>query len=138
MEDSIPTVGVNIRQVKQGKVTLKIWDLGGQRRYRDSWEKYCASSNCIIFVVDSVAQESLEVAKQSLDQLLTWDSVRDIPLLILGNKNDIEGHLNETELIDRLGLKEIKDRLVACYSISAKNQTNLDTVLKWLTNLNPQ
>jgi small GTP-binding protein len=30
MEDSIPTVGVNIRQVKQGKVTLKIWDLGGQ------------------------------------------------------------------------------------------------------------
>lgn len=63
MEDSIPTVGVNIRQVKQGKVTLKIWDLGGQRRYRDSWEKYCASSNCIIFVVDSVAIENLEVAK---------------------------------------------------------------------------
>lgn len=29
MEDSIPTVGVNIREVKQGKVTFKIWDLGG-------------------------------------------------------------------------------------------------------------
>ena len=28
-DDAIPTVGVNIREVKQGKVTLKIWDLGG-------------------------------------------------------------------------------------------------------------
>ncbi len=52
---------------------------------------------------------------------MSWDSVKDIPLLVLGNKNDIEGHLTETELIDRLGLKEIRDRLVACYSISAKN-----------------
>lgn len=138
MEDSIPTVGVNIRQVKQGKVTLKIWDLGGQRRYRDSWEKYCSNSNCIIFVVDSFARDSIEIAKQSLDQLLSWESVRDIPLLVLGNKSDLEGHLSEADLIDLLGLKEIRDRLVACYSISAKNQTNLDTVLKWLTNLNPQ
>lgn len=78
------------------------------------------------------------MAKQSLDQLLSWDSTKDIPLLVLGNKNDLPGHLSEKELVDRLGLKEVKDRLVACYSISAKNQTNLDTVLKWLTNLNTQ
>ncbi len=45
--------------------------------------------------------------------------------------------MTEQELVDELDLKSIKDRLVACYSISAKNQTNLDTVLKWLTNLNP-
>lgn len=45
--------------------------------------------------------------------------------------------MTESELVEELGLKNIKDRMVACYSISAKNQTNLDTVLKWLTNLNP-
>ena len=31
-EDTIPTVGVNIRAVKKGKINLKIWDLGGQRK----------------------------------------------------------------------------------------------------------
>lgn len=109
MEDSIPTVGVNIRQVKQGKVTLKIWDLGGQRRYRDSWEKYCASSNCIVFVVDSAQRDNIEVVKQSLEQILQWESVAEIPLLVLGNKSDLEGHMSEQELIDSLGLKGIKD-----------------------------
>lgn len=62
-EDTIPTVGVNIRSVKKGRVTLKIWDLGGQRRYRESWEKYCASSDCIIFVLDASDKENIDVAK---------------------------------------------------------------------------
>ena len=60
----------------------------------------------------------------------------EIPLLLLGNKNDIENCLSEKELIDKFELKNIKDRKVACFSISAKNMTNLDTVLNWLCNLN--
>ena len=60
----------------------------------------------------------------------------EIPLLVLGNKNDLPDCLTEKELIDILGLKNIKDRKVACYSISAKNMTNLDVVLTWLSDLN--
>ena len=54
---------------------------------------------------------------------------------MLGNKNDLEGSLTEVELINQLDLKTIKDRKVACYSISAKNSINIDVVLKWLTDL---
>lgn len=32
---------------------MKLWDLGGQNRFRESWEKYCRDSDVIIFVVDS-------------------------------------------------------------------------------------
>ena len=67
---------------------------------------------------------------------MSWESVEEIPLLLLGNKNDLEGCLSEQQLIDQFELKNIKDRKVACYSISAKNMTNLDVVLKWLCNLN--
>lgn len=67
IEDTIPTVGVNIRSAKKGKVSFKFWDLGGQRRYRESWEKYCASSDCIIFVLDSADKENIDIAKNSLD-----------------------------------------------------------------------
>jgi hypothetical protein len=34
-----------------------------------------------------------------------------------------------------MDLKLIKDRKVACYSISAKNSNNIDVVLNWLSNL---
>ena len=134
-EDTIPTVGVNIREVKKGKVSLKIWDLGGQRKYRDSWEKYCASSDCIIFVLDAADKNSLEKAKQQLDQLIAWESLEGLPLLVLGNKNDIEGSMSEEEIIEFMDLKNITDRKVGCYSISAKNMDNLDVTIKWLGTL---
>ena len=34
-----------------------------------------------------------------------------------------------------MDLKSIKDRKVACFSISAKNQNNIDVMLKWLSEL---
>ena len=134
-KNSIPTVGLNVREVKKGKVTIKIWDLGGQRRYRESWEKYCASSDCIVFVVDAADKENIDIAKTNLEQLLSWESVEEIPLLVLGNKNDIEGSYTEQEIVDLMGLKNIKDRKVACYSVSAKNMNNLDAVFNWLSSL---
>jgi len=32
-------------------------------------------------------------------------------------------------------LKTIKDRIVACFSVSAKSQNRLDVMLKWLSGL---
>jgi ADP-ribosylation factor-like protein 8 len=56
----------------------------------------------------------------------------------LGNKNDIEGSLSEKEIIARMDLASLKDRTVACFSISAKSQNRLDVALKWLSDLSPK
>ena len=135
-EDQIPTIGFNFRELQKGKVNFKMWDLGGQPRFRDSWEKYCRSASCIIFVIDSADQGNFETSKMQLQQLLQWPSVAGVPLLVLGNKNDLSGALDEKGIIDVMELKDIKDRVVACYSISCKNMKNIDNVLKWLGNLN--
>jgi ADP-ribosylation factor-like protein 8 len=66
---------------------------------------------------------------------MAWPSLQNISLLVLGNKNDLEGALNEEELITALSLQSITGRAVACYSVSAKSQNNIDTVLRYLTNL---
>ena len=34
-----------------------------------------------------------------------------------------------------MNLRSIKDRKVACFSISAKNVVNIDITIKWLTSL---
>lgn len=105
---------------------MNVWDLGGQERFRDSWEKYCRASDVIVFVVDSVDLTAMNEAKSNLHTLLEWPSLEGIPLLILGNKNDVDGALTEEELIEELSLRRVQDRQVACFSISAKNQVNLD------------
>lgn len=73
-----------------------------------------------------------------MNELLQNKSLVGIPLLVLGNKNDLEGALQEKEVIERMELSSLTDRLVACFSISAKSQNRLDVVLKWLSNLQPK
>lgn len=58
---------------------MKLWDLGGQSRFRESWEKYCRDSDVIIFVLDSQDKCNIEwyilanidVARASLHELLS-------------------------------------------------------------------
>ena len=63
----------------------------------------------------------MEEARKQLHDLLEWPSLDQIPILILGNKNDLEGALTEEELIEELQLRRIQNRQVACFSVSAKN-----------------
>jgi ADP-ribosylation factor-like protein 8 len=129
---SIPTVGFNMKRVQKGHVTLKCWDLGGQPRFRSMWERYCRGVNAIVFIVDSADTEALPVAKDELHLLLEKPVLDGIPLLVLGNKSDLEEKLSVDELIEALDLKSISHREVSCYGISAKEETNLDAVLQWL------
>mmetsp|Transcript_13739 Transcript_13739/g.46435 ORF Transcript_13739/g.46435 Transcript_13739/m.46435 type:complete len:187 (-) Transcript_13739:837-1397(-) len=131
-EGMIPTVGFNMRKVTRGKVTIKLWDLGGQPRFRSMWERYCRGVNAMVYVVDAADHENIPSAASELHDLIAKPALVGIPLLVLGNKNDLPGALSADELIEQLRLKKIAGREVCCYSISAKNQTNIDVTLDWL------
>lgn len=81
---------------------------------------------------------SIDVSRAQLHELLSNKSLAGIPLLVLGNKNDLEGSLKEAEIISRMDLSALKDRTVATFSISAKSQNRLDVALKWLSDLKPK
>ncbi|KAI1083194.1 P-loop containing nucleoside triphosphate hydrolase protein [Whalleya microplaca] len=130
--DSIPTVGFNMKRVQRGHVTLKCWDLGGQPRFRPMWERYCRGVNAIVFIVDIADEELLPMAKEELHSLMSQPTLEGIPLLVLGNKSDLNIKLSVDELIDALDLKSIGHREVSCYGISAKEETNLEAVIQWL------
>jgi ADP-ribosylation factor-like protein 8 len=44
----------------------------------------------------------LSQAKSELYDLLSKDGLKGIPLLVLGNKNDLEGALTSKELVEAL------------------------------------
>lgn len=131
-EEMIPTVGFNMRKVTKQGVTIKMWDLGGQPRFRSMWERYCRGVQAIVYVVDAADYDGIDVARQELHELLGRPSLAGIPLLVLGNKNDLENALNSQELISKLELRSLKDREVCLYSISCKSRNNIDLTLEWL------
>ena len=115
----------------------------------------CTFGQCIYarfivdsFVVDAADHEKFEAAKTELHNLLQKPQLAHIPLLVLGNKNDLVGSYTVEQVIEKLyvlfrapctcllvcisGLKAITNREVSCYSISAKNQVNIDITLQWL------
>ncbi|KZV30581.1 translation initiation factor eIF-2B subunit gamma [Dorcoceras hygrometricum] len=125
-EDMIPTVGFNMRKVTKGNVTIKLWDLGGQPRFRSMWERYCRAVSAIVYVVDAADHENVNISKSELHDLLSKPSLSGIPLLVLGNKIDKPQALSKQALTDQMDLKHITDREVCCFMISCKNSTNID------------
>ena len=54
---------MNLAKIQFGGYQVIIWDLGGQIKMRNMWEKYYDDANAIVFVVDSADITRLEEAK---------------------------------------------------------------------------
>jgi len=135
-ENMMPTVGFQMSKVQKGKVTIKVWDMGGQKKFRGMWERYCRGVEVIVFVVDANDPKLFQLAKKELKTLLSKATIANIPLLVLFNKNDITTAVSPEIIIKDLDLESIKDRDVAYYSTSCKNLTNIDKTLEWIVNHN--
>ncbi|XP_064278306.1 uncharacterized protein LOC135301796 isoform X2 [Passer domesticus] len=101
-EDMIPTVGFNMRKITKGNVTIKVWDIGGQPRFRSMWERYCRGVNAVVYMVDAADLEKVEASKNELHSLIDKPQLHGIPVLVLGNKRDLPGALDEKQLIEKL------------------------------------
>jgi hypothetical protein len=47
----VPTVAFNFRKVRKGRVTLRIWDVAGQPKFRSMWERYCNGVDAVVCVL---------------------------------------------------------------------------------------
>lgn len=82
-----------------GKIVLKgtkfqFWDLGGQSSLRTMWNNYFSSSHLILFVIDSSSPSRFQESCSVLRELSEDDSVKDVPMLILANKQDADTAMN--------------------------------------------
>jgi len=132
-EEVVPTISFNMRKVKKGNVSFKIWDVAGQAKFRSTWVRYCAGADAMVFVVDSHDKASFDTARYELQALLKSPYLNGVALLVLGNKNDLDGHADVDELIQALELHSIQSRPVSCYSCSMKSQHNMEIVMQWLS-----
>ncbi|KAJ3078915.1 hypothetical protein HK102_004137, partial [Quaeritorhiza haematococci] len=92
-EKIAPTVGLNIGKIDISRTRINFWDLGGQRELHSIWEKYYTECHAIVFVVDSTDQERIEEVKKTFENVITNDHVEGVPVLMLANKQDVNGAL---------------------------------------------
>ncbi|GAM20273.1 hypothetical protein SAMD00019534_034480 [Acytostelium subglobosum LB1] len=85
----IPTVGLNIGRIIIDSIKLIFWDLGGQVDLRSIWDKYYTSIHAVIYVVDSADQARLNESKTELERIIAHDDLRDVPILLFFNKQDL-------------------------------------------------
>ncbi|KAL3307631.1 ADP-ribosylation factor-like protein 8B, partial [Cichlidogyrus casuarinus] len=85
------------------------------------------------FMVDAADHAKFDLSKNELHNLLDKPQLEGIPVLVLGNKKDLPNANNEQELIHKLGLSDLSDREVCCYSISCKEKQNIGKHLHIIT-----
>lgn len=63
-----------------------------------------------MFVIDSHDRDRLPEARQELIRILKDREMRDCPLLIFANKQDLPDALSEAEIIEGLGVEGLTER----------------------------
>lgn len=112
---------------------MKVWDVAGQPKFRNMWDRYARGADAIVYVVDAADRQSIPTSSSELQSLLQVPSLAGVPLLVLANKNDLPEALGVDDLIAAMELDKIQNRPVSCYSTSNKTKHNLDIVLAWLS-----
>lgn len=123
-----PTYGVNIHSVvihmNTGPIKFNIWDTGGQEKVGVLRDEYYHEAHCAIIMYDVASRITYKnVAKWHSDVTRICE---DIPIVLVGNKVDIEDRKVELNTLRRM-------KTLIHYDVSAKSNYNLEKPFLWLT-----
>ncbi|NWW27107.1 ARL14 protein, partial [Falcunculus frontatus] len=102
-----PTIGFNVDMIEAGKdFTLTFWDVGGQKKMRELWSNFLEDTDGLLYVVDSSDKRRLEESRREFELILKNESIQDVPVVVLANKQDLPGALNAEEITRRFKMKK--------------------------------
>ncbi|MES1905842.1 MAG: hypothetical protein MHPSP_003170 [Paramarteilia canceri] len=108
VQKNLPTQGFFNTQLTINGVNFSIFDVGGQKIYRDWWKEFLTGANAMIFVVDSADHSRMTEASEALHGLINDSSMDSNSVIaIMANKQDMEESLKKAEISSRLELHKI-------------------------------
>ncbi|XP_052058063.1 uncharacterized protein LOC127698586 [Mytilus californianus] len=108
---TIPTLGFNVETVTPCKgLEFTVWDVGGQEKLRSLWNYYFQDTCGLIYVVDSNDRERYEMAREELFRVIETDEMREVPVVVLANKQDLPNSPKPDVLAEALSLQKLRDR----------------------------
>ncbi|KAM9192664.1 ADP-ribosylation factor-like protein 11 [Dugong dugon] len=134
--ETLPTVGFNVEPLEApGRVSLTLWDVGGQTQLRASWKDYLEGTDILVYVLDSTDKDRLPEAVAGLREVLDNPNMASVPFLVLANKQEAPDALPLLDIRDRLGLERFQDHCWELQACSALTGEGLQEALQSLKSL---
>ncbi|XP_023180269.1 ADP-ribosylation factor 1-like [Xiphophorus maculatus] len=105
---TIPTIGFNVETVEYKNISFTVWDVGGQSVIRPLWRHYYTNTQGLIFVIDSSDSERIKEAADELHRQLEEDELRDVPVLVFANKQDLPRAMSVDDITEALSLSGVR------------------------------
>ncbi|XP_036322908.1 ADP-ribosylation factor-like protein 3 [Rhagoletis pomonella] len=127
-----PTAGFNIKSVAADGFKLNVWDIGGQWKIRPYWKNYFANTDVLIYVIDCTDRERLSETGRELFELLMDNRLKQVPLLVFANKQDLPNALTASEVAEAVQLVRLEERTWQIIGCSAVDGTGIKDGMDWV------
>uniref|UniRef100_UPI00358F100A uncharacterized protein isoform X1 n=1 Tax=Myxine glutinosa TaxID=7769 RepID=UPI00358F100A len=124
------TIGFNEEKVRYKRCQFGIYDVGGEQKIRSLWRHYISEVQVVVFVVDSADQERFPEARSELLSLAA-EMGRGQPLLVLANKQDVQGRLTVPDVQCRKSLNWKPSEIVPGTSWARVRSLGRDSMKPW-------
>ena len=132
---TIPTIGFNVESLDYKGLNFTVWDVGGQDKIRALWKHYYSNTDGVIFVVDSNDKDRIDDAAEELKKMLDEDELKDCIVLVMANKQDLNGALSPNDVSNKMGMEQLKGRQWRVQGTSATTGQGLKEGLDWMANV---
>ncbi|XP_076656334.1 ADP-ribosylation factor-like protein 13B [Halictus rubicundus] len=142
----LPTIGFRTVSLKYKSYTVKIYDIGGSPQIRSLWTKYYSGIHGLIYVVDASDISRLTENRVVFGELVSHECISGKPILLLANKQDISGSIDELDLVENLDVEHVANtmkcptRVEICSSTERESQLKDDSIgikngYKWILDI---
>lgn len=108
---AIPVIGLDVETSSCPGVVLTCWGFGGGcEKTRPLWRHCYEGTDVVIFVVDSSDRASFGNASDALERALAEEQLRHCRVVVVANKQDLQGALCASEVAAELGLSRIRQQ----------------------------
>ena len=133
------TIGFNIETIKYKDLYIDIWDIGGFSIFPNNediilFKHYYENTDGIIYVIDCSDKKRFGKANKGLLEIIKDEKLKNLPLLIFGNKQDLNEAISPNELTKYLEYEKIINNKWLIQGSSALNGKGIKEGFDWLTN----
>ncbi|XP_035667845.1 ADP-ribosylation factor-like protein 15 [Branchiostoma floridae] len=107
-DDMEPTSGFNIKAIQFEEAILNVKEVGGAENIRPYWDRYYQHTQGVVFVMDSAcSQEALQTVGSLLHGILSHESLRGLPFVLLASHQDKTETRSSEQLTKDLELEKL-------------------------------
>ncbi|MHA1911421.1 MAG: Rab family GTPase [Candidatus Kariarchaeaceae archaeon] len=88
--------------IDDARILYQVWDLAGQPSFKKVRELYYRGCYGALIVFDVTKKESLNSVEEWADELWTNNGRENVPIVLLGNKSDLESAIPEEKILEKV------------------------------------